>query len=54
MAAILFGLLAGVLFGAMTVAVRAGLVRGGDPALGSVVITATASYYTLSTDDEAA
>ncbi len=43
MDAILFGLLAGVLFGAMTVAVRAGLVRGGDPALGSVVITATAS-----------
>ena len=34
MDAVLLGLLAGVLFGAMTVAVRAGLLRGGDPALG--------------------
>lgn len=42
MDAVLLGLLAGTLFGAMTVAVRVGLVRGGDPALGSVVITATA------------
>ena len=42
MDAVLLGLLAGALFGAMTVAVRAGLVRGGDAALGSVVITATA------------
>ena len=42
MDAVLLGLLAGALFGAMTVAVRSGLVRGGDPALGSVVITATA------------
>jgi drug/metabolite transporter (DMT)-like permease len=42
MDAVLLGLLAGALFGAMTVAVRAGLIRGGDPALGSVVITTSA------------
>lgn len=42
MDAIAFGLLAGVLFGAMTVAVRWGLLRGGDAALGTAVITATA------------
>jgi len=42
MDAVLLGLLAGALFGAMTVAVRAGLVRGGEPAFGSIVITATA------------
>jgi drug/metabolite transporter (DMT)-like permease len=46
MDAVLLGLLAGALFGAMTVAVRAGLVRGGDAALGSVVITATAFLVT--------
>jgi drug/metabolite transporter (DMT)-like permease len=40
--AVLLGLLAGALFGAMTVAVRAGLLRGGDPALGGVVITGSA------------
>jgi drug/metabolite transporter (DMT)-like permease len=40
--AIAFGLLAGVLFGAMTVAVRWGLLRGGEAALGTAVITATA------------
>lgn len=42
MDAVLLGLLAGALFGAMTVAVRAGLLRGGDPAVGSVVIASTA------------
>ena len=42
MDAVLLGLLAGVLFGAMTVAVRAGLLRGGDSALGGVVITGSA------------
>jgi drug/metabolite transporter (DMT)-like permease len=40
--AVVFGLLAGALFGAMTVAIRAGLLRGGDPALGGVVMTGTA------------
>lgn len=44
MDAVLLGLLAGALFGAMTVAVRAGLIRGGDPALGSVVITLSAFF----------
>lgn len=43
MDAVLLGLLAGMLFGAMTVAVRAGLGRGGEPAIGSVVITSVAS-----------
>ncbi len=42
MDAVLLGLLAGALFGAMTVAVRAGLQRGGDPAVGSVVIASSA------------
>ncbi len=42
MDAVLLGLLAGVLFGAMTIAVRAGLLRGGDAALGGVVITGSA------------
>ena len=42
MDAVLLGLLAGALFGAMTVAVRAGLLRGGDPALGSVVVSVSA------------
>ncbi len=42
MDAVLLGLLAGALFGAMTVAVRAGLLRGGDPARGGVVITSLA------------
>jgi len=45
--AILLGLLAGALFGAMTIAVRAGLQRGGDPAIGSVVITATAALVAV-------
>jgi drug/metabolite transporter (DMT)-like permease len=40
--AVLLGLLAGALFGAMAVAVRAGLGRGGDPAVGSIVIASTA------------
>ena len=42
MDAVLLGLLAGALFGAMTVAVRAGLLRGGDSAFGGVVIAASA------------
>jgi drug/metabolite transporter (DMT)-like permease len=42
MDAVLLGLLAGALFGAMTVAVRAGLLRGGDATRGGVVITALA------------
>lgn len=47
MDAVLLGLLAGALFGAMTVAVRAGLGRGGDPAVGSVVIASTALAVAL-------
>ena len=42
MDAVLLGLLAGVLFGAMTIAVRAGLLRGGDSAFGGVVIASSA------------
>ena len=42
MDAVLLGLLAGALFGAMTVAVRVGLLRGGDPAFGGVVIASSA------------
>ena len=42
MDAVLLGLLAGALFGAMTVAVRAGLLRGGDPALGAIVVSVSA------------
>jgi len=40
--AVLLGALAGLLFGAMTVAVRMGLGRGADPAVGSVVIAGSA------------
>jgi len=46
MDAVFLGLLAGALFGAMTVAVRAGLFRGGDPILGSVVMTSSAFLVT--------
>jgi drug/metabolite transporter (DMT)-like permease len=42
MDAVLLGLLAGALFGAMTVAVRFGLLRGGDPIAGAPVIAGTA------------
>ena len=42
MDAVLLGALAGVLFGAMTVAVRWGLLHGGEAALGTAVITSTA------------
>ena len=42
MDAVLLGVLAGALFGAMTVAVRWGLVRGGDPVAGVPVIAGTA------------
>jgi drug/metabolite transporter (DMT)-like permease len=45
--AVLLGLLAGALFGAMTVAVRAGLGRGGDPAVGAVVIASSAFLVSL-------
>lgn len=38
MDAVLLGLLAGALFGAMTIAVRWGLMRGGDPLAGAPVI----------------
>ncbi|MGL6280095.1 MAG: DMT family transporter [Gaiella sp.] len=46
MDAVLLGLLAGALFGAMTVAVRWGLARGGDPISGTPVITLTAFALT--------
>ncbi len=42
MDAVLLGLLAGALFGAMTVAVRWGLLRGGDPIAGTPAIAGTA------------
>jgi uncharacterized membrane protein len=42
MDAVLLGVLAGALFGAMTVAVRWGLMRGGDPVGGAPVIAGTA------------
>ncbi len=38
MDAVLLGVLAGALFGAMTVAVRWGLVRGGDPVVGAATV----------------
>lgn len=42
MDAVLLGIVAGALFGAMTVAVRRGLLRGGDPVVGVPVIAGTA------------
>ena len=39
MLAVLFGVLAGALFGVFTLAVRAGLIRGADPEAGALVIT---------------
>lgn len=39
MSAVLFGVLAGALFGVFTLAVRAGLMRGADPEAGALVIT---------------
>ena len=42
MDAVLLGVLAGALFGAMTVAVRWGLLRGGDPFAGTPVIAGSA------------
>ena len=39
MLAVLFGALAGALFGAFALAVRSGLSRGADPQVGAVVIT---------------
>ena len=39
MLAVLFGVLAGALFGVFTLAVRAGLMRGADPEAGALVIT---------------
>ena len=38
MSAVFFGALAGALFGALAVAVRYGLQRGGDPEVGAVVV----------------
>jgi S-adenosylmethionine uptake transporter len=38
-AAVLFGVLAGALFGAFAVAIRRGLQRGGDPEVGALVVT---------------
>jgi hypothetical protein len=37
--AVLFGVLAGVLFGAFAVVIRRGLQRGGDPGVGALVVT---------------
>lgn len=42
MDAVVLGVLAGALFGAMTVAVRWGLLRGGDPVAGVPVLAGTA------------
>ncbi len=39
MLAVLFGALAGALFGAMAVAVRSGLKRGADPEAGAIVVS---------------
>ncbi len=39
MGAVLFGVLAGVLFGAFAVVIRRGLQRGGDPGVGALVVT---------------
>lgn len=47
MDAIVLGLLGGALFGAMTVAVRAALVRGADPGVGSFVILGSASVLAV-------
>ena len=47
MDAVLLGFLAGMLFGAMTVAVRSGLGRGADPTIGSVVIAGSAFALAL-------
>jgi drug/metabolite transporter (DMT)-like permease len=45
MDAVLLGVLAGALFGAMTVAVRWGLLRGGVPVAGAPVIAGTATAF---------
>ena len=47
MDAVLLGFLAGLFFGAMTVAVRTGLGRGADPTIGSVVIAGSAFVVAL-------
>jgi drug/metabolite transporter (DMT)-like permease len=45
--AILLGLLAGALFGALTVAVRAGLLRGGEPGVAALVVAAIGTVVAL-------
>ena len=47
MLAILFGVLAGVLFGLLAVAVRSALVRGGDPEVGAIVVAPVAFLIAL-------
>ena len=42
MGAVLFGVVAGVLFGAFAVVIRRGLQRGGDPEVGALVVTGIA------------
>jgi drug/metabolite transporter (DMT)-like permease len=41
--AVLFGILAGAFFGALTVAIRLGLRRGGDPAAGALALVLVAT-----------
>ncbi len=47
MAAVVFGVLAGVLFGALAVAVRSGLQRGGDTKVGAFVVPFVATLLLL-------
>jgi len=46
-AAVVFGVLAGVLFGALAVAVRSGLQRGADPQVGALVVPGVAAVLLL-------
>ena len=47
MSAVLFGLLGGVLFGAVFVAARWALARGADPEVGALVTTSTGALFSL-------
>lgn len=47
MLALLFGALAGLGFGLLTVAIRAGLARGGDPEVGAIVVAPVALVVAL-------
>ena len=47
MLAILFGVLAGIGFGLLAVAVRSALVRGGDPEVGAIVVAPVALLISL-------